>query len=206
MKGVAVAVVLAALVALAPGAQAAQTRARPTCFPRGSHTLQLNAAVRVFNVRRTAGHARLTYGCLLKRKKPVKFFLPDFPTGYGPIVVAAPYVAYGAYGDCAAAFCNPNSVVVQDLRGGRPRPVNATLSIAEVRSLVLTPKGSAAWIATTFDPTGNILPSYTVAKSERGAPPVALEASADVDPASLALAGSILYWLSAGSARTAALG
>jgi hypothetical protein len=157
-------------------------------------------------VRKTIGHARVTYGCLLKRKKPVTFFLPDFPTGYGPIVVAAPYVAYGAYGDCAASFCNPNSVVVQDLRGGQPKPVNAALSIAEVRSLALTPRGSAAWIATTFDPTGNILPGYTVAKSEHGAAPVVLEASADVDAASLALAGSILYWLSGGNAKTATLG
>ena len=201
------AIVLAAVAALAPGAHAAHARKRPTCFPKGSHTIAINGTVRVFAVRKTVGHARLTYGCLLKRKKPVKFFQPDFPTGYGPLAVAAPYIAYGAYGDCAASFCNPNSVVVQDLRsGGRATPVNATMSIAEVRSLVLTPTGSVAWIGTTFDPTGNIVPGYTVAKSEHGAPPVVLESSADIDPESLALAGSTLYWLSGVSAKSATLG
>jgi hypothetical protein len=189
---------------LMPDGAAARTH-RPTCFPPHTKTIAADAKVRVFQTRKLSGHAHVTYGCLLKRKRPVKFFLPDFPTGYGPIVLAAPFVAYGAYGDCAAAFCNPNSVVLQNLRGGSGTPMQQQVSVANVDSLVLKPNGSLAFIASTFDQNGAILPGLSVVKVEQGAKPVVLDSGAGVDAGSLALAGSTLYWTDAGAPMSAPL-
>lgn len=193
---------MAALVI--PGSAAGKTH-RPTCFPSHTKTIATNAKIRVFQARKVVEHAHVTYGCLLKRKRPVKFLLPDFPTGYGPIALAAPFVAYGAYGDCAAAFCNPNSVVLQDLRGRKGRPVQGSVSVASVGSLVLKPNGSLAFIASTFDPNGTVLPGLSVVKVEHGASPVVLDSGPGVDGGSLALAGSTLYWTDDGTPMSAQL-
>ena len=40
----------------------------------------------------------------MRRGTPVRFCLPDFPTGYGPIALAGRFVAYASYSDCAAAL------------------------------------------------------------------------------------------------------
>ena len=44
---------------------------------------------------------------------------PDFPTGYDPIRLAGHFVAYGSYSDCAADYCDPNNVMVEDLSNGK---------------------------------------------------------------------------------------
>jgi hypothetical protein len=199
---IALAAALAAL--LFPGAAAAKTH-RPTCFPPHTKTIATDAKVRVFQTRKVVEHAHVTYGCLLERKRPVKFLLLDFPTGFGPIALAAPYVAYGDYSDCAASFCNPNAVVLQDLRGGKGQEVQGSVSVATVDGLVLKPNGSLAFIASTFDPTGTILPGLSVVKVEHGATPVVLDSSPGVDGGSLALAGSTLYWTDAGTPVSAPL-
>jgi hypothetical protein len=201
MRIVLAAAAVAAL--LVPGSASARTHHRPTCFPQRTKTLAADAQIRVFQTRRVVEHAHVTYGCLLKRKRPVKFLLPDFPTGFGPIVLAAPFVAYGDYGDCAAAFCNPNNVVLQDLRGGKGTPVQGNVSVANVEGLVLKPNGSVAFIASTFNQNGSIVPGLSVVKVEKGAQPVVLDSGAGVDGGSLALAASTLYWTDAGTDRSA---
>jgi hypothetical protein len=133
----------------------------------------------------------------------VTFYLPDFPTGFGPIALAAPFVAYGDYSDCAAAFCNPNSVVLQDPRGGKGSPVRGQVSVATIYDLELKPGGSLAFIASTFDPNGSIVPGLSVVKVEHGASAVVLDSGAGVTSGSLALAGSTLYWTDAGTPMTA---
>ena len=196
----ALAIVVCALAAGAVPATAAKKK-RPTCFPPHSKTLQIDAKVRVFKLRHSI------YGCLLKRKKLVKFKVGDFPTGFGPIELAAPYVAYASYSDCAAAFCDPNTVVLQDLRGGRATFVDGqAISVAELQSLVLKPNGSLAFITSEFDQNGSILPGVAVVKVEAGGTPVTLDSGAGVQGDSLALAGSTLYWTNAGVARSAPLG
>ena len=98
-------------------------------------------------------------------------------------------------------------MVLQDLRTGKARFVDgATISVAEVQSLVLKPSGSLAFIASQFDSTGAILPGLLVVKVEFGGAPVPLDSGAGVQGDSLALAGSTLYWTNAGVAKSATLG
>jgi hypothetical protein len=203
MRTLALLVAAAALLLLSPSGTAAAKSHRPTCFPPHSKTIAADAKVRVFQTRKVVQHTHVLYGCLLRRKRPVTFLLPDFPTGFGPIVLAAPFVAYGDYSDCAAAFCNPNSVVLQDLRGGQGKPVQGQVSVATVYDLVLKPNGSLAFIASTFDSNGAIIPGLSVVKVEHGATPVVLDSGAGVTSGSLALAGTTLYWTDGGAPRTA---
>lgn len=203
---VAMALLGAALLA-GPGATGADA-AKRTCNPPHSTTLAATAKVRVFQTRglNRGTRVRATYGCLLRGKRPVRFVVPDFPTGYGQIAIAGRYVAYGVFSDCAASFCDPNNVVVQDLRDGKPVFVDGPLRVADVTALVLRANGSAAWIQSVFDEGGSIQPGFSVVRAKLGRPPVVLDSGTDVDSVSLALAGSTLYWIKGATPVTALLG
>jgi len=73
-------------------------------------------------------------------------------------------------------------------------------------SLVLRANGSAAWIQTGFSKVGESLPGVTVAKAQYGRPAVVLAMGMDVEPGSVALAGTTLYWTKGGVAASATLG
>ncbi len=194
---------LATAVALpSPAAAAAKKR---TCFPAHSTTIAASKSVRVFHTRRS-GQDLPTYGCLLSSKHPFRFAPADFPPSYGPIVIAGRFVAYGVSSDCAAGFCDPNNVVVQDLRNGRRTYVDGTmLRVANVTSLVLRSNGSVAWIESSFDEGGSTLPGYVVVSAARGKGPVVLDSGTDVVPGSLALAGSTIYWTKGTTAASSTL-
>lgn len=196
-----------ALTAVLVGPAAVADAAKRTCNPAHSTTIAATATVRVFHTRAFARETRVhaTYACLLSRKRPVRLVVPDFPTGYGPIAIAGRFVAYGVYSDCAASFCDPNNVVVQDLRDGKAAFADGPLRVAEVTSLVLRPKGSVAWIQSTFDEGGSTQPGFTVAKAERGRPAVVLDSGIDVASTSLALAGNTLYWMNGPTPTSAIL-
>ncbi len=207
-SGLAAAVALAlALTGAAPVAAHPSKRHR-SCHPPHTRTLAATAHARVFTSRRLIPETRirLTYGCLLSRKRPVRFFRASFPSGYGPIALAGRYVAYGAYSDCAASFCDPNNVVLQNLKNGKVTFADGPLRVADVSDLVLRRNGSLAWIQSSFDPQGAVQPDMQVVKAERGQPPVVLDAGLDVDRGSLALAGTRLYWTKAGRPVSALLG
>lgn len=197
--------VLAATLALVPGPATAAAK-RGTCYPPHSRTLIASARTRVFETRHVIGeHARDTYGCLLSRRRPVRFAVLDFPLGFGPIVLAGPFVAYGAYSDCAAGYCDPNSVVVQDLRDSRTRYADGPIAVAHIQSLVLKRTGSLAWIGTSYDRDGQRVPGLQVVAVPAGGSPVVVDAGTDIDGASLALAGTTLFWTRGGAPRSTVL-
>jgi hypothetical protein len=199
----AIAVVIAAVCAGA--ARGAHVR-RSTCWPPHTRTLVATSRARVFSTRQVVQHAHRTYGCLFSRARAYAFSLPDFPIGFAPIALAGGFVAYGDYSDCAASFCDPNSVVVQDLRNGRVRFVDGPeIRVAHVSRLVLTAAGSVAWIASVYDANGEVVPGVQVVKAEYGVKPVVLDSGPDIDAHSLALGGSTLYWTKAGTPRSASL-
>ncbi len=183
--------------------------AKRTCNPAHSTTIAATAKVRVFHTRGFTRDTkvRATYGCLLSRKVPVRFVIEDFPTGYDHIAIAGRFVAYASYSDCAADYCDPNSVIVQDLRNGKLSFADSTRDTAEVTAIVLRPTGSAAWIASSFDSrTGVLQPTLQVVKAEYGQPPVVLDPGPDVVGNSLALGGSTLYWMKGATPASAILG
>jgi hypothetical protein len=203
-------VTLAAVLGLAlvpAGASAA--KAKRTCYPAHSTTLAATKSVRVFQTRGfsrdTKTHA--TYGCLLSAKRPHRFVVLDFPMGFEHITIAGRFVAYAAYSDCAADYCNPNAVMVQDLKTGRRTFAEGTLvAVAHVSDLVLRPDGTVAWIQTSYDDNGSVRPGFDVVAGGPGRTPVLLGSGADVAPGSLALAGRTAYWTQGAQPRSAALG
>jgi hypothetical protein len=195
-------------LALAPaGASAAQ--AKRTCYPAHSTTLAATKSVRVFQTRGfsrdTKTHA--TYGCLLSAKHPYRFVVLDFPEGFEHITIAGHFVSYAAYSDCAADYCNPNAVMVQDLRTGRRTFAEGTLvAVAHVSDLVLRPDGTVAWIQTSYDDNGSVRPGLDVVAGGPARTPVLLDSGTDVAPGSLALAGPTAYWTKGGQPRSGTLG
>lgn len=203
----AVAASMAALgLALPAGAAAKRHRPVRTCHPAHAKTVAATARVRVFSIPRVVQNAHVTYGCLLRRHRPVRFALPEFPTGYAHVTIAGRLVAYVAYSDCAASFCDPNSVVLQDLRTGRTTRADGAVSVAHVSGLALKPNGALAFLSTLFDLNGEELPGgpqlFTVAP---GAATVLLDGGPGIAPGSLARAGSTLYWTKSGLPQSAPL-
>lgn len=198
------------LVVTASSASLAKTgAARTGCHPRGSTTIAATARSRVFRVSRLAPYSKvhLTYGCSFRVGRSVRFALPDLPLGYGALALAGPYVAYSVTGDCSADYCDPNSVVVQDLRTGRVRYVDGVdVAVAHVTGLVLRVNGAAAFITSTYDDTGAQRPGYEVVAVATGGPAKILDSGTAVDPGSLALAGKTMYWTAGGQPRSATLG
>jgi hypothetical protein len=196
-------------LALAPaGASASAAKAKRTCYPAHSTTLAASKSVRVYQTRGvsrdTKTHA--TYGCLLTAKRPHRFVVLDFPMGFEHITIAGRFVAYAAYSDCAADYCNPNAVMVHDLKTGRRTFAEGSrVAVANVSDLVLRSDGSVAWIETSFDDNGSILQGFDVVAGGPGRAPVVLDSGADVAPGSLALAGRTVYWTRAGEAHSASL-
>jgi hypothetical protein len=205
-RAAAMASVAALGLALPAGAAAKRHRPARTCHPAHSKTLAATARVRVFQVRRVVQDAHVTYGCLLRRHRPVRFVLPDFPTGYAHVTIAGRRVAYVAYSDCAASFCDPNSVILQDLRTGRTTFADGAVSVATVSGIVLKADGSLAFLSTVFDLNGEALPGgpqlFAVAPGEA---PALLDGGPGIAPGSLARAGSTLYWTKGGLPQSATL-
>ncbi len=111
-------------------------------------------------------------------------------------VLAGPLVAYeeGSGGEAANTYL----VVVRNLRTGRvirklptgtpvtPRP--SWIGIGPTTAIVAKNDGAVAWIVETGFPT-----EYQVHAIDKSGSRV-LASGSDVDPSSLALAGSTLYW------------
>jgi hypothetical protein len=101
------------------------------------------------------------------------------------------------------------SVSVLDVRTGRSRGADAIADVAAPRSgarnavtaIVLRPDGAVAWIARNDD----IQPArFEVHALPAHGAAALLAAGADIDPASLAVAGSRVYWTAGGAPQAGA--
>lgn len=70
--------------------------------------------------------------------------------------------------------------------------------------LVVSPTGSVAWIV--HDNQVPDPPTYQVWKANRGSAATMLAAGNDIDPSSLALGASTLYWAQGGASHASSLG
>jgi len=114
----------------------------------------MRAALRIVTLAAVLGLALAPAGASAKKAKR---------TCFEHITIAGRFVAYAAYSDCAADYCNPNAVMVQDLRSGRRTFAEGTLvAVAHVSDLVLASDGAVAWIQTSFDDNGSVRPGLHV--------------------------------------------
>jgi len=83
-------------------------------------------------------------------------------------------------------------------------PSSTQLSgVGPTTTVVLKPDAAVAWIV--HDILAPDPPTYQVWKADAGGAPTMLATANDIDPASLALAGSTLYWSQGGAAHAATL-
>ena len=194
-------------LAVAPRAEAADP---PGCTPSGGRTLLANEQVQLFLKRSTL------YGCSNARKRAVRI-----TTGLGrrcariegcgplgPVSLGGRYVTYGfnqqtRQGSAGELFVLDLSTrrKVRKWRDGDLAGLGPT---AVVASAVVAPNGRVAWVTVTSNvPTGRRIDVHIDAGQ---GDQVVDTAVAEIDPQSLALAGSgAVYWTHSGEPRMASL-
>jgi hypothetical protein len=179
------------------------------------YSLSSRAPVPPLNTYGEGGSDWPIYGCVYGHRGAYLLgSLPDFTTtsrystGYFEgdlnVVLAGPIVAYESFVLAEGLDGYRWRVVVQDLRTGRalrkePTGVPATLGgepefeaiagIGHTTAIVVKSDGSVAWIVDPNEAKGH----YQVHAADTTGSWM-LASGADIDPTSLALAGSTLYW------------
>jgi hypothetical protein len=189
-------------------AAAGPVRKRPTCFPEHSRTVASTKDVRVFSVithprdEGEVAYATVTYGCLLRRKRPLKLGSVDPKT----LVIQGHRIAFYTWWRYSAEHCYGEAGVSDlDTRSSRRfrerdnanAPVRIALGVGGTMAFALPLDNSCRlygngspppqWEVRTYGPTG----------LQR------LDVSPDIDPNSIAVAGHWLYWMRAGEPRSA---
>ncbi len=153
------------------------------------------------------------YGCSYGHKRsyllgPAPYGSPSGAGGVENEVLAGSLVAYEEASN--EACCQHWWVVVRDLSNGHvlhriptgtrvtPRPLS--VGIGQAVDIVAKRDGSVAWIVETNQEEGE----YQVHAVDKSGSRV-LASSPDIDPTSLALAGSTLYWTQGGQPFSASL-
>jgi len=186
--------------------------------------LASDAQAEVYSVAHSA--SPVLYGCTygsgrIYRLGPIAYryqtkYTEEGFYGLSHEVLAGPVVAYEEISNqLGCGFCHW-AVIVRDLRTGRVlrreptgMPVNPGLEenfgVGPVRAIVLKSDGSVAWIADARGAEGR--PSeggYQVHASDASGGRL-LATGEDIEPDSLALAGSTIYWTQAGRPSSASL-
>lgn len=192
---------------------------RSTCVPDHSHLLAADAQAEVYEARETPSLPyQGAYGCAYGNHPP--YYLgqvaastgtgsPSGVSGVEKEVLAGPVVAYEKY-DSPTEGPSANVLYVRNLQTGRTLHVVPTgtpmlteppyVGVGSATTIVVKTNGSLAWIVKTIrGPT-----EYQVhAIDERGSH--LLASGTSIEPFSLALAGSTLYWTQARTPFSATL-
>jgi hypothetical protein len=171
---------------------------------------------------RTEEWTRQIYGCVYGHRGAYRLgvvphtettkYMEETHYGDTGLVLAGPIVAYEFF--AIRSFGHPEwKVFVQDLRTGRtlrdePTGTPATpglepeqrAGIGHTTAIVVKSNGSVAWIVGTGEDEGRYQVHAADVTGSR-----LLASGGDIDPASLALAGSTLYWTQAGKPFSAPL-
>lgn len=202
----------AALLPLAPAAEAAQRRqaAGRLCGEPGTTVLQ-NRLVRVYVVpgpRGDGGEMYLACGVRGARERQIGGSTLEGDHGErASFRLAGWYVAWDG-AECYYERCAGGVEVLNVRTGRRTRdevptvPVGPLAGIGTANSLLLEPDGTTAWIRTR--PEGPPPPNGVYAMAFGGQARL-LDAGVAVDPASLASNGRTLYWLRGGVPQAAPL-
>jgi hypothetical protein len=209
-------VLVGLLASTAVAAQDRRYKDSPKCPPANEGVLFADAQATVYNAatvvyegrKREAG-PRGVFGCAYGAKQPYYLGRGSQAGASGsvstyPIVLAGPVVAYGE-GSSFAYGKSSEEVWVRNLRTGKlihqmpnGSPAEAgDVGLGETTAIVVKSNGSVAWIVRTTE--GLQVRSLDKSGSHL------LAAAAEIDPGSLALAGSTLYWTQAGRPMSAPL-
>jgi hypothetical protein len=199
-----------------PSPASACRRGRP-------HTLAADAQAQVYVMRNSFG-GQSVMGCAYRQGRPFLLGpLPDCATpggclGVKTVALAGPIVAYGSFTEIEPSVPSEAArrnfvVVVRDLRTTRllritPTGIPATqtpgvVGVGQAVAIVVKSDGAVAWIAENEGaPAGA---RYEVHAADTSGSLRLLAWGAAIDPSSLRLAGSTLYWVQAGQAMSSSL-
>jgi hypothetical protein len=198
-----VAVAALALAGVSPQAQPAK---RPPCSHKGSRTILASEQARIYEV--TRNQAALTWlrGCLYRTNRRVLLARSDLDGVSEQIEslrLTGRFAAFGATGSAKADTLG-SAVRVVDLRRGRRRyAAPPQRSPFRTFDLELKRNGSVAWIAGPHP--GYAARPFQVFKTDASGRQVMLASGEDIEPHSLALSGSHLYWTQGGAPFSALL-
>jgi hypothetical protein len=202
--GPAFAIVTDRAVALAPQTGRAAKKKKVACSTAGT-TLVASSQSRVYSLAKNSDDP--VYACYAKAGK--KILLATFrncsdSSSFAGAVLAGPYIAY-VTGSCDLVD-ERETLRVLDLRTGKVlKTTDATSDVGapntRFRGMVVTAKGSVAWIGFVDGDTTKLTEVY---KWDSGGK-VKLDAGDDVAQDSLALGGTTLYWLKGATAKSASL-
>ncbi len=217
-----IAVPLLLLAAASASDASSHHKAATECSPGHSHLLAADARAQVYVRPESTGlsgpfHIEEVYGCSYGHRSAYSLGLPYVATSTGANGVrmetlAGPIVAYeatSASGAQGQATTISWRVVVRDLRSGRvlhsvptgtPKANPFAVGVGPTLVIVVKSDGAAAWIAQA-PPYEGTYQVHAVDKSSNRL----LASGADVDPSSLAIAGSTLYWTQGGKPESATL-
>jgi hypothetical protein len=204
------AVVAAAAVALG-GATPAASSGQGGCYPAGVRQLARDAVARVYEAGTPAGGPRLggtaVYACYLRRGHPVALAPAGGFTRVGPVALAGPVVAYASA--AMGVDTSSSTVSVLNLASGARRTLTAASpprrpeSFTAVSSLVVTARGSVAWIASRSG-VGQPQTTYEVRRSDASGSAL-LDSGTSIASSSLRRAGAKITWIDGGRTRSAPL-
>ena len=210
----------AALIAVAlsvmvgcPMASAASGRGRRRCPPAYKQVLAADPEAVVYQAAARDGEEGEVYGCAYRSGRSYHFGPPLYGSSAGsggtnPIALAGPIAAYGVEIFVSGLTQQSSAEIwVRDLLTGKVihRMPNGSpaepgdTGIGETTAIVVKSDGSVAWMARSGGPEGIQLRSIDRTGSHL------LAASPEIEPDSLALAGSTLYWTQGGRAMSAKL-
>jgi len=177
----------------------------PMMWPPGhTRSITADAQAQIYEAPMSLAYPEFlsVYGCSYGHKRsyffgPVPYGSPSGAGGISREILNGPNVAYEEVEN--KPCCQHWWVVVRDLSDGhvlhrlptgipiKPEPLSVGIGLAV--SIVVKRDGSVAWIVETGEEEGR----YQVHAVDKSGSRV-LASSPDIDPTSLALAGSTLYW------------
>jgi hypothetical protein len=188
----------ALLLALACGADATSRAAR--CAPHGARTIARDRSVRVYSLPGASVFAPRTYACLLRSGATAR--LPRGqaagPESLGNFALGESVVGYSSYSFGVDSGCT--SITVFDVAHRRTlraiAQVGCTvdagfIQLGSVSGLVVTPRGSVAWIVSRGRRGAE---SFEVHAAQASGPVSLLDQGPAIAPGSLRLAGSEVSW------------
>ncbi len=185
------------------------------CPPGHSRSVVADAQAQIYESPASSRYPELldVYGCAYGHKR--SFLLGPVPygssSGAGGVSHEALFGLIIAYDEVAnSPCCDHWWVLVRDLRDGRVlrrvptgtpvRPEPLSVGIGPAVAIVVKRDSSVAWIVETDQEEGK----YQVHAIDKSGSRV-LASGSDIDPSSLALAGSTLYWTQDGQPASAVL-
>lgn len=179
------------------------------CPPAGARVIARDSVARVFQLGGAAG-PRLggvpVYACQLRSGR--RFALGGgAQTRVTRVSLAGAVVAYAT--TLMGVDTSQSTVTVLNLAGGSRHtvasasPTRRPESFTSVSALVATPRGSAAWVASS-SAIGQPQPTYEVRRLQGGADTL-LDSGPAISPGSLRRSGATVTWTDAGRRRAAPL-